>query len=370
MAVVVASASSCRPSFDARAPITLPPRPLMNVADTGATFTALAILASDAVIASVSAAGHGSPSAPVSRCSHVRTVAALIVQRSLPEVTTMSPTIRSAAAFATSASTSPWAGGISIVGASTTTSDGASSVPTTSSAAAVALAASNVRPALAGVVSIDVGVIVTVLSTGARSWAATAASILAARAVLSNEKRGAIETPWIARRTSATARSMSVPDRPVRSASSIMASISARRAKSAYGMATSPAVVRTTTRPSPRCPNAPVSALVAPARSSPDRSTPPTLTPGSTRPSRLASWASRLPPAMSRHRTNPTTNAIATRGQSRRRPASGAASGVTTSVTVAMRYASCTLAVTTTHPRHRCVIRSGDVIRPEVSDAT
>ena len=52
----------------------------------------------------------------------------------------MSPTIRSAAAFATSASTSPWAGGISIAGASTTTSDGASRAPTASTAAAIALA--------------------------------------------------------------------------------------------------------------------------------------------------------------------------------------------------------------------------------------
>ena len=252
MAVVVASASSWRPSFDARAPITLPPRPLMKVAETGATLTALATLASDAAIASVSATGHGKPSAPLSRRSQVRTVAALIVQRSLPEVTTMSPTMRSAAAFATSASTSPWAGGMSTAGTSTTTSGGASSAPTAWTAASMAPAGSNVRPALAGVVSIDVGVMVTVLSTGARSCAATAAVILAARAALSNEKRGAIETPFIARRTLATARSTSVPDRPVRSASSTMASISARRPKSANGIATSPAVVLTTTRPSAR----------------------------------------------------------------------------------------------------------------------
>ena len=52
---------------------------------------------------------------------------------------------------------------------------------------------------------------VTVLSTGARACAATAASIFEVRAALSNEKRGAIETPCIARRTSATAP---LDDRP------------------------------------------------------------------------------------------------------------------------------------------------------------
>src|SRR6185369_7680218 len=77
IAVVVAGASSCRPSLDARAPITWPPRPLTNVADTGAPLTALAILASDAAIASGSATGHGSPSAPVRRRNQVRTVADL-----------------------------------------------------------------------------------------------------------------------------------------------------------------------------------------------------------------------------------------------------------------------------------------------------
>ena len=75
-----------------------------------------------------------------------------------------------------------------------------------------------------------------------------------------------------------------------------------------------------------------VNAVVAPARSSPDRSTPPTLTPGSTRPSRLASCASRAPPAMSRHSTNPTTNAMATRGHVRRpRLTRGVPSDVTAS---------------------------------------